>query len=176
MDNTAIAKSEHHPYYAAYIAKSGEKELLAAMKESAEQVLAAWKAIPSTCSDLKYRDGSWTIAQLIQHVNDGERIFAYRACALARGERQPLPGFEENEYAAAEISKNSSLADRIEEFRLLRASNILLFKGFTPEVLMNQGIVSNSNMSVRAIGRILIGHAVHHMEVVKERYDPFWQK
>ena len=176
MGNTEITASEHHPYYAAYVAKSGEKELLTALKESGEQVVEALNAIPSGSADLKYREGSWTVSELIQHVNDGERIFAYRACALARGERQSLPGFEENEYAAAKLSKQSSLADKIEEFRLLRASNILLFKGFTPEAMMNQGLVSDSNMSVRAIGRILIGHAVHHVEVLNERYAPLWQK
>ena len=175
METSEISASEHHPYYTSYIERAKSKDLIESLKASGDQVLAYFKSIPSAMADMRYREGSWSVNQLIQHVNDAERIFAYRACCLARGEQTSLPGFEENLYAEAEMAPELSLNDRIEEFRLLRASSILLFIGFTPSVLLNQSLVNDSNISVRAIGRIMVGHALHHKEVLQERYEPNWK-
>jgi len=176
MDQTRIAPTEYHSFYEGYVRHADGKELIPLMKSQGEDLIEYWKSIPEAHAGLKYREGSWSIAQLMQHVNDAERIFAYRACAIGRGDKTPLPGFEENDYAEAAIADGLSLSHHIQEFRALRASNVLLFKGFTEEALRQTGTASGRPISVRAIGRILVGHAMHHMNIVKKRYEPLWNQ
>ena len=101
---------------------------------------------------------------------DAERIFAYRALRIARQDQTPLPGFEQNDYVQPSQANERSLDDLINEFKAIRASTVALFNSFTDKMLLAKGTASNSPVSVRAIGFIIMGHEIHHCQVIKERY------
>ena len=108
--------------------------------------------------------------EVLGHVIDTEKIMAYRALAIARGEKQSLPGFEQDEYVAESNFNNRSLDDLINEFLTARESNLILFKSFDEEILNRRGIASESEITVLALIYIIAGHEKHHMKVLREKY------
>lgn len=120
----------------------------------------------------RYAPGKWTIKEILQHIIDTERILSYRALRFARKDNTTLPGFDEAMFAASSLAEGRSIPDLLEEFKSLRISNIYLFKNFKEEMLQQSGICFNRNVSVLALGFIVVGHCTHHMNVVKERYLP----
>lgn len=117
-----------------------------------------------------YAEDKWTIKEVVQHVIDAERIFNYRALCFARKEAASLPGFNENSYAAYSKANQRSGADLLSELNIVQQSSALLFKSFDEEQLESTGIANNSSIYVRAIGFIIIGHALHHARILEERY------
>lgn len=120
--------------------------------------------------DKVYAPGKWMARDIIQHLIDAERVFSYRAMRFARNDKTLLPGFEENDYAVTAEASKRSLDELLEEFYAVRESTIRLFKSFTDEMLMREGVVPSGNMSVLAIGFTIPGHTIHHLKVLKERY------
>ncbi len=117
-----------------------------------------------------YAEGKWTIKQIVQHLIDTERIFQYRALRFARRDNTLLPGFDEDYFAkSADVSKRS-LEDLVDEWHAVNVSGQKMFASFTAEDLQSKGVAFNSNISVLSIGFILAGHAIHHMNIIKERY------
>jgi hypothetical protein len=117
-----------------------------------------------------YAEGKWTIKQIIQHLIDTERIFQYRALRFARRDHTLLPGFDEDYFAkSADVGKRS-LEDLIDEWHAVNTSGQKMFSSFTAEDLQSKGVAFNSNISVLSIGFIIAGHAIHHMNIIKERY------
>ena len=119
-----------------------------------------------------YAPGKWTVKDIIQHIIDAERIFAYRALRIARYDKTPLPGFEENVYALHTTASSRTLDDLLHEFYSVRAANIILFKSFNDDMLQNEGISSGNPVSVLALGFTIAGHTIHHVNVLRERYYP----
>ena len=157
-------------YYKNYISLVTENDLISALDYSVNRSLTFWSKLSEDQGNYRYAEGKWSIKELLQHIIDTERIFSYRALAFARGETTALPGYDENEYADKCLADSRSLKDLIEELILVRKSTIVLFKSFDKNVLDNLGNASGSNLSVRAAGFIIVGHEIHHMNVVKERY------
>ncbi len=122
--------------------------------------------------DQTYAPQKWTIKDIIQHVIDTERIFSYRALRFARKDATPLPGFEENFYALAANANHRSLKELLDEFSTQRKSTILLFHSFTDEMLHQKGVCFNDELTVNQIGFTIIGHHLHHLRIIKERYLP----
>ena len=120
----------------------------------------------------RYAPEKWTIKEILQHIIDTERILSYRALRFARTDKTALPGFDENMFTASSRAEERSIDDLLEEFKALRIANIYLFKNFKKEMLQQSGICFNRNVSVLALGFIVVGHCTHHMNVVKERYLP----
>lgn len=121
-------------------------------------------------ADYAYAPGKWTIKQLIGHMIDTERILTYRLTCFARGEKTPLPGFEEDDYVANAHFADRSLLSFSEEFSLLRRSNMYLFKSLQEHELNQMGNASNRDITVRAMLFVLAGHIIHHTKIIKERY------
>lgn len=121
-------------------------------------------------ADYAYAPGKWTIKQLIGHMIDTERILTYRVICFARGEKTPLPGFEEDDYVANAHFSDRSLLSFSDEFSLLRRSNMYLFKSLQEHELNMMGNASNRDITVRAMLFVLAGHVIHHTNVIKERY------
>ena len=157
-------------YYRNYISLVEENDLFSALENAVDRSLTFWSDLTEEQGNYRYAEGKWSIKELLQHIIDTERIFSYRALAFARGEQTPLPGYDENQYADNCMSHSRSLQEMIDEFVLVRKSTIALFKSFDESVLDNLGNASGSNLSVRAAGFIIVGHEIHHMNVVKERY------
>ena len=108
--------------------------------------------------------------EVLGHVIDTEKIMAYRALSFARGEKQSLPGFEQDDYVAESNFNKRSLVDLINEFITIRESNIILFKSFNEEILIRRGTASESEVTVLALIYIIAGHEKHHMKFLKEKY------
>lgn len=118
----------------------------------------------------RYAAGKWTIKDLVQHVIDTERVFAYRALCIARKEKQSLPGFEEKDYAAAANAHKRDPHDLMEELGLVQKSTAKLFESFDDEQLNQVGIANGKSVSAKALGFIIIGHVIHHKHILQEKY------
>lgn len=161
---------EYSPFYGTYIQKVKEENTLSALENSWQEAKGFLSAIPPEKADYRYAAGKWTIKELLQHMADTERIMAYRALRIARNDKTPLPGFEENAYVDVLDLSHRSLPEIIAEFLELRSANLIMFRGFNDEVLQRQGTVSGNPASVRALGYIIAGHQRHHFQVLQERY------
>lgn len=120
--------------------------------------------------DHKYAPDKWTIREVIQHCIDAERVFAYRAMAFARKDKTSLPAFDENSYAFNSKAADRDWNDLVDEFRHLRKSTERMFLSFDDDQLDSMGTANNNAISVRAIGFIVIGHTLHHVRILRERY------
>ena len=126
--------------------------------------------LPDELGDHAYALGKWTIKQMLQHMLDTERIFGYRLVWIARGDRRPLLGFDENMFAEAAPATHRTLQDLKEEFRLLRSSTDLLISHLTSEELQRKGEASGYPITVNALCYIIFGHNLHHIEVLRQKY------
>ncbi len=170
MKTSQLLKTEYALYYANYIAMVDEVDLLEDLEISVHEFIKFVQNIPMDKYDYRYAEGKWTIKDIIQHLIDSERIFAYRALRIARNDKTPLPGFEENDYAAIAGGSERSIRDLLTELAIVRQATISLFKTFSEEVVLRTGIASGYDISVRALGFIIIGHQKHHQKIFQERY------
>jgi hypothetical protein len=157
-------------YFSRYINKVAEEDLSPAFNAQQEMINRFFQDIPAEKHEYAYADGKWTLKEMIQHIIDAERIFCYRALCIARGEKQSLPGFEEDDYAANSHANGRSWDSLCEEMVTVRKSTIQLFESFNENDLERSGISNNKAVNPNALGFIAIGHVYHHVEVVKERY------
>ncbi|WP_276497453.1 DinB family protein [Pontibacter litorisediminis] len=118
----------------------------------------------------RYEPGKWSIKEVLVHMMDAERIFSYRALRFARQDKTELPGFEENQYAKASKADARDINSIVAEYTSLRTATIELFKSFDEEALQQKGVASGLEVSVRALGYIILGHEVHHQKIIRERY------
>jgi hypothetical protein len=157
-------------FYKNYVKQVEESDLLQALRISGHRALELVHAIPQNKLDFRYAPDKWTVRELLCHVIDAERIFAYRALRFARNDKTPLAGFEENDYAPQANASGRSIEKITAEMAHLRSSTIDLFEGFTPEMLTRKGTSNKNELSVVALGFIIAGHETHHCHILKERY------
>lgn len=167
-------KSQINPmpdYFDRYINLAADDDVLRALEISKEELEAfpieRWEKI----GDKVYAEGKWTIKQIFQHMVDTERIFAYRALCFARGEAAKLPSFDENSYADNAHVNHRTLAEIIEEFKIVKLATLALYRSFTDEMLLKVGVASSSSYSTLAAGFIIAGHQRWHLNVIEERYS-----
>ena len=171
MDTTGRpAPEEVATYYLPYITLAKGTSLVEALEHAGRETDALARRIPAEKGDHRYAEDKWTIKEVIQHVIDAERIFAYRALRFARNDATPLPGFDENEYTPAARAARRTLAELFDELATVRAATISLFASFDQEMLMRNGTANGKTMSVRGLGWTTAGHALHHLRVIEERY------
>jgi uncharacterized damage-inducible protein DinB len=120
--------------------------------------------------EYRYDVGKWSVKELLNHMMDAERIFAYRALRFSRNDKTPLSGFEENDYAPLANAHARSLKQLTDEMERLRATTIDLYSSFTPEMLKREGTANNNKLSVLNLGYVIAGHETHHRKVISERY------
>jgi hypothetical protein len=157
-------------HHGAYIQKIEDIELIDALEKYGEPYWQAEMDKFIALGDKVYAPGKWTVRDMIQHLIDCERIFAYRALRFARNDKTQLTGFEENDYAVTAEASRRSLDDILEEFYAVRGTTIQLFKSFTNEMLMREGQMPSGSITVLGIGFAIAGHNKHHMGILKERY------
>ncbi|RZJ68324.1 MAG: DinB family protein [Flavobacterium sp.] len=170
MKPSQLMPGEYPAYQKTYIDTVEEIDLIEELEISLHRFIRFAREIPMEKFDYRYAPGKWTIKEIIQHVIDCERIFAYRALAFARNDKTPLPGFEENDYADASDGNSRHLNALLTELSEVRQSNITLFKSFSDEALLRIGNANGNPNSVRALGFAIIGHQNHHQKVYEERY------
>ena len=164
------APNEFGEYYKHYISLVQEEDVLLALLRSKGEAIAFWDSISEAKSSHQYDEGKWSIKQLLVHVIDTERIFCYRALSFARGEQQSLLGYNHDDYALKSMPENRSFNDIRNDHRIVRESSLALFRSFNSDQLNVIGKANDLDLSVRAIGFILVGHELHHMSVVREKY------
>lgn len=165
------AAGDYPTFHAGYVTAVPDVDVITALRDGGRDLLATLKGIPEARAGFRYAEGKWSIRELMGHVIDAERIFTYRALRIARGDATPLPGFEENDYAAAAGSDARPLADLAKEFDAVRAASVLLFESFPADAWTRRGIVNGGEVSMRALAFITTGHALHHLKILRERYD-----
>lgn len=170
MTNTKSPTNEPG-YFKVYIDQVKEKQLNAAFVQQSREIALLLPAISEQKSMYSYATSKWTIKEILQHLIDSERIFTYRAVCIARKDTAPLPGFDENEYAAASNANNRTWESLAAEFVALRKSTLLLFDSFSPAMLDYRGKAGNNELSVAELGFIIIGHFLHHKRIIEERYS-----
>lgn len=158
------------PFYKNYVKQVEETDLIQALRISGHRTLELLHTVPDTKKDFRYAEGKWTIREVLCHMIDAERIFAYRALRFARNDKTALAGWEENEYAPQANASNRSLSKIAAEMAHLRSTTIDLYEGFTPEMLSRKGIANNNELSVSVLGFVIAGHETHHCHILKERY------
>lgn len=163
-------ENDYAPYYKGYIEKIKGDNILKILLDQTKECQNILNSFPEHKGDYSYAEGKWTVKQVIGHVMDTERVFTYRALCIARGEKQPLPGFEQDDYVNAGKFESRNLFDLIYELRLLRESNLLLFKSFDDDMLNRRGTASGYEVTVNALLFMIAGHMQHHLDIIRERY------
>lgn len=164
------AKNEYPAYYQAYIDLIKGDNIIRSLEEQILTMQNILSEIPEEKENFTYAEGKWTMKEVIGHVIDTERIFAYRALRFARQDKTELPGFDENAYVPAGHFSKRTLYDLAHEFGRVRESNLIMLRNFDEKAWASSGIASGKEISVRAIAYIMAGHAVHHMNVIRSRY------
>ena len=162
--------SEYAPFYAGYVKLVEGDDVLRALESQIAESLALLRGVTEEATFARYAPGKWSVREVVGHVIDGERIFAYRALRFARADKTPLPGFEENDYVPAARFERRRWPDLLEEWEAVRRATVLLFRGFDEEAWTRVGTASGKEMSVRALAFAIAGHERHHMGVLRTRY------
>ena len=163
--------SEHAPYFSRYIDLVPESDILRALETQIDSTTAMLKSVDEERSKYRYADGKWTIKQVIGHMSDVERIFAYRALAIARGETNPLPGFDEDTYVRQGDFDSWTFADLVDALLIVRRSNVLMLRHLAPDAWDRRGVANDSPATVRALAYSMLGHERHHLNVLRQRYN-----
>lgn len=157
-------------FYNHYVMQVHDLDMLEALEQSGKNLAAMLSTVPEDMGEYRYEKGKWSIKELICHMMDAERIFAYRALRFARNDSTELSGFEENDYAPEANAHARTLKQLLAEAETLRKSTLDLFSSFTPEMLQRKGTANKNVVSVVNIGYIIAGHETHHHNILKERY------
>ena len=161
---------EFIPYYGKYISLVTDGDLIEMLARNADETIALLRAQPPEMADHAYAAGKWTVKEVIGHVCDAERIFAYRILRIARDDRTPMEGFDENAYVPAGDFGSRTLESLIEEFTAVRQASIALIASLSDEAWARVGVANNDGISARALAYILAGHELHHREILLTRY------
>lgn len=162
-------QSEFAPFYAGYISKvpdSGPGPLLKEQIGTLEKL----RALPDDKAAYAYEAGKWTVKDVIGHVADAERVFSYRLTRIARGDKTPLSGFDENAWAKTAPHRKRRIADVVDEMIAVRRATLALVDSLDEQTVSNVGLANNNSVSARAICWIIAGHTKHHLDVLRERY------
>jgi len=163
-------KGDYAEYYQPYIDLIKGDDIFRVLVEQNLESQNVLNSFPESKGNFSYAEGKWTVKEVIGHLMDTERVFAYRAMCIARGETKPLPSMEQDDYVKNGNFNNRQLFDLIYEYRLIRESNILLFGSFDKSVLKNKGNVNGYGTTVLALIFMTAGHEKHHLNILMERY------
>lgn len=167
---TNVDLSRVSEYYHQYINLAIDDDLPTAFKKHQAELVSFLKNIPKKKWNYRYAEGKWTVKEVVQHIIDAERVFAYRALCFARKDQTPLPAFDETVFAANSKADKRSKKDLLKELKTVQESSAQLFNSFDEEQLDQSGIASGKSNYVKGIAYILVGHVLHHKKILKERY------
>ncbi len=163
-------QGDYSPYYEDYIKLVEGNDPVNIMEKQLTETPKFFGAIPEAKGNYSYAEGKWTIKEILGHIIDTERVFAYRVMCIARGEKQSLPGFEQEDWVKASNFAKRKLIDLIDEYKKLREANLAMLKSLDEEAIGRKGIANNKNITVNALFYIIPGHEKHHLNILKERY------
>ena len=162
--------TEFQKYIQRYLDLIPTENWLEEMKKSGEKTISLYSFLAEEQSNFAYAEGKWTLKELMQHLIDAEKIFAYRALRFARKDKTELPGWDEELYAQHYYSAERTLQSLLEEFDAVRKSSVLFFENLNPRQLSETGVANGNEISVETIGKLIVGHNIHHLNIIEERY------
>lgn len=167
---TRPESTEYAPYYEKYVSLVPEAEILGVLESQLSEIKSLISAVPADREQHRYGEGKWSVRDVLGHLTDGERIFGWRAFCFSRGEKAPLPSFDENDYVAESGYDRQSLAVLLEEFETVRRSNLAFLRQLDAARWVRTGTASGKPVSVRALAYMMVGHVRHHVSILRQRY------
>ena len=170
---TPPTNEEYAPFYSDYIQRGiSRNDVIASLPLQIDEINSALGHLTDQQARFKFGPAEWSIKEAVGHLNDAERIFAYRLLRISRNDHTPIPGFEQEDYVREAGFDNASLSDLLSEFQLLRRANILAIKNMSDESISRFGTASGAAVSARALIYMMVGHVEHHMACLHEKYLP----
>jgi len=163
-------ETEYLPYYGKYVSLVPDDNILEVLSSQLDETLALLRSVPETRAGFRYAPGKWSVKELVGHIIDTERIFAYRALRFGRNDMTPLPGYEQDDYIRNASFDACTLAELAAELESVRRSTIFLLQHLDTDAWMRKGLANKSEVSVRALAYIIAGHELHHREILRDRY------
>jgi hypothetical protein len=163
-------RTEYDPYYETYISLVPEADVVGVLAAQLTELQDIFVALPEEMGTMAYAEGKWTIKEVISHMIDAERIFAYRAFRIARGDQTPIEGFEQDGYIENSHANNRSFGELLEELNLLRRANLHFFNNLLADDWTRAGTANKNLVTVRALAYIMGGHVRHHVNILNSRY------
>jgi len=170
MISEQLDSGEYNSYYKSYINNASSINIIEGLTKNLDTVVAFYSSIPKEKHSYAYADGKWSVKDILIHIIDTERIFAYRALRIARQDRTALAGFEQDDYVLNANTSSRSLESILNEYKAVRQATIALYNSFDDGALKQIGEASGFPISVRALGYIITGHENHHNQVIKSHY------
>jgi len=164
------AAGEYAPYYGRYIEQVTHDDALPLLETQNETTQQGLGRIDESRAMHRYAPGKWSVKEVVQHMIDVERVFAYRALRFARNDSSELPGFDENLWAPEAYADRRSFAELLDEFAAVRRASVTLYRSFEPEWLLRRGVASQNVMTVRALAWVIVGHEIHHLKGLRHNY------
>jgi len=164
--------SEYAPYYGNYVMQVPDGDFLETLEAQQCDLTAMLEPLSEKQAEFRYQPGKWSVKEALGHINDAERIFAYRLLRIARGDQTPLPGFEQDGYIQPGNFSARKLSSLLEEFASIRRATITLIRSLDDVSLFRRGTASGKEISALALAFIIAGHALHHQKILAERYLP----
>jgi len=161
---------EHTPYFSLYIDTVPNIDIIDALKMQADSLPKLLAGVTEEKSQYRYAPEKWSVKELTGHILETERIMAYRALCISRNEKVSLPSFDQDEYVRQTDYSKITMKGLLEEFIVLRKSNILMLKNFTEEMCSRKGLANQKPITVRALAYVIYGHAQHHINILNEKY------
>lgn len=162
--------SEHAPYFSRYINLVTEEDVVTGLELQRQEIAGLLAGVTEKRAAFRYAPSKWSVKEVVTHITDAERVFTYRALSIARGETRSLPGFDENVFAQNAGADRRPLREIGAEFDAVRTASIALFRGLPDEAWKRIGTANESQISVRALAYVALGHARHHVDILRERY------
>lgn len=162
--------SEYADYYGLYVDRVGEGDIRDLMEREMRTTLELLAAVPEEREVYRYAEGKWSVREVVGHIIDVERVFAFRALCFARHAPEPLPGMEQDDWALASNANHRPLAELARELETARRSHVAMFRGFDDSVALDTGVASGVHFSVRGLAYCMVGHEMHHREILADRY------
>jgi uncharacterized damage-inducible protein DinB len=172
MTNNRPGTDEYPPYSEKYISLITEADILGVLQLHLNQFTTLFSIRSERDGNFRYAPDKWTVKEVVGHISDAERIFAYRALRIARGDQTPLSGFEQDDYVRGGGFNKRKLADLVEEFTNVRLASLTLFGSLDAEAWLRRGIANKNEVTVRALAFLVAGHELHHRRILEERYFP----
>lgn len=170
LSPSAPQVSEYASYYSRYISLVPNGDIVSLLTQQAEQTTEVLSGLSDWEANFRYAPDKWTIKQVLGHLIDAERVLAYRALRIARHDKTPIEGFEQDDYVANGPFASVSLAELVREFTAVRHVTVLLFRHLAPEAWDRRGTANNNEVTVRATAYIIAGHELHHRRILQENY------
>ncbi len=162
--------NEYAPFYEGYVSRVPEGDIIEIARGQIAETMSLLETIDEERSNFAYAAGKWTVKQVVSHMADAERVFAYRALRFGRGDATPVPGFDENVYARSSNTEARTFKSIVAELRAVRAATIELWEGFPSEAWARSGTANDRSVTVRALAYITAGHELHHRAILQDRY------